>query len=122
MWVTFFRRLHFTRTQLFPKKTAETSMNEKADQISLSKEYASGGIDTTSNSAIHISNADDSMKKDLIKRDEENKEDVGLSFTFEGCSWGCIFYVGIWHALKEQLTPKQLSNARFGGSSSGTSK
>lgn len=43
-----------------------------------------------------------------------------LSFVFEGSSWGCIFYIGVWHAIKKQFTQNQLRHARFGGSSSGT--
>ena len=44
----------------------------------------------------------------------------GLSFVLEGCSWGCIFYVGIWAAIKGQLSEEDIRKARFGGSSSGT--
>ncbi len=42
------------------------------------------------------------------------------SYVFEGCSWGCIFFVGIWKAMKDQIPPEDLAVAKFGGSSSGT--
>ena len=42
------------------------------------------------------------------------------SYVFEGCSWGCIFFVGIWKAMKAQIPAEDLAVAKFGGSSSGT--
>ena len=50
---------------------------------------------------------------------EENLDD-SLSFVFEGCSWGCCYYLGVYRAIKERYRPEELARARFGGSSSGT--
>jgi hypothetical protein len=43
-----------------------------------------------------------------------------LSFVFEGCSWGCCYYLGVYKAALAHYTTEELSTARFGGSSSGT--
>jgi hypothetical protein len=43
-----------------------------------------------------------------------------LSFVFEGCSWGCCYYLGVYKAILAHYTAEELSTARFGGSSSGT--
>lgn len=43
-----------------------------------------------------------------------------LSFVFEGCSWGCIYYIGVYEAILSSYSSAELSAARYGGSSSGT--
>lgn len=44
----------------------------------------------------------------------------GKSFVFEGCSWGCIFFLGLVKALRQQYSVEELGGMKFGGSSSGT--
>jgi hypothetical protein len=43
-----------------------------------------------------------------------------LSFVFEGCSWGCIYYLGVYKAILGRYSTEELRVAQFGGSSSGT--
>lgn len=43
-----------------------------------------------------------------------------LSFVFEGCSWGCCYYLGVYKAALAHYSTEELRAARFGGSSSGT--
>jgi len=38
---------------------------------------------------------------------------------FEGCSWGCIYYLGAYVALRDTLPPEHMSRLKWGGYSSG---
>ena len=42
-----------------------------------------------------------------------------LSFVFAGCSWGCLYYIGVYQAMLNNYGDR-LKTAKFGGSSSGT--
>ena len=55
----------------------------------------------------------------LKMKDTTDSRMPGLSMVFEGCSWGCVFYCGLWGAAKKSYTKEQIANGRFGGSSSG---
>jgi hypothetical protein len=44
---------------------------------------------------------------------------VPSSLFFDGCSWGCIYYAGIYSGLWQSCTPADLSKVRWGGVSSG---
>ena len=41
------------------------------------------------------------------------------SFYFSGCSWGCIYHIGVYQQIYNQLYNNKLINTKFGGSSSG---
>ena len=41
------------------------------------------------------------------------------SFFFGGCSWGCIYYVGVFEVLHDTFGAEALAHVRWGGVSSG---
>lgn len=41
------------------------------------------------------------------------------SFVAEGCSWGCIYYIGLYKSFKSTYSDEQMLSMKFGGSSSG---
>jgi hypothetical protein len=49
----------------------------------------------------------------------EQSGDIPPSIILEGCSWGMIFYIGVYKALIEKFSLEGLKKVRFGGSSSG---
>ena len=46
-------------------------------------------------------------------------KDEKLSLCFGGCSWGCVYYIGVYKYLKSVYSRKQLQNFRISGTSSG---
>ena len=41
------------------------------------------------------------------------------SFYFSGCSWGCIYHIGVYKKIYERFSRDELDNMRWGGTSSG---
>lgn len=41
------------------------------------------------------------------------------SFYFSGCSWGCIYHIGVYKKIYEIFSRDELENMRWGGTSSG---
>ena len=48
-----------------------------------------------------------------------NKEPLPRTLVFDGCSWGCVYYLGVYDALHAEHTPTSFAQCRWGGWSSG---
>ena len=43
-----------------------------------------------------------------------------LSFYFDACSWGCVYYLGVYKSIKQYYTKKELENIKWYGTSAGS--